>query len=204
MWYVMQVFTGDEDNTITLIHDIVDPAIYGRCFYPVRKMLRKLRGQMQRIEERMIPGYIFIVTDDVERLFGALKRVPKFTKLLGNPEEIIIPLNEKEIEWMESLGLGSDERTRNGKSEIALTRVRVAEDRTVTILSGPLENVQGRILKYDLHKRKAEIAVNFMGRDTVLHLGIEIVGTDTPADNSILSGMGTGKGKENPVGSDEL
>ena len=37
---------------------------------------------------------------------------------------------------------------------------------------------EGRIKKVHLHRRVAEVEVDFMGRKTVIHLGIELVGKD--------------------------
>lgn len=51
----------------------------------------------------------------------------------------------------------------------------MAENDEVVILSGPLENMKGMIKKINLHKRVAEVEVNFMNRKTVIYLGIELV-----------------------------
>ncbi len=59
--------------------------------------------------------------------------------------------------------------------EVGLSRVAVAENDEVVILSGPLENMKGMIKKINLHKRVAEVEVDFMNRKTVIYLGIELV-----------------------------
>ena len=59
--------------------------------------------------------------------------------------------------------------------EIGLSQVLMEQD-MVTILSGPLKSVEGKIKKINLHKRMAEVEVEFMGRKTVIYLGVEMVG----------------------------
>ena len=59
--------------------------------------------------------------------------------------------------------------------EVQISRVSVSEDDKITILSGPLKNMEGCIKKIDLHRRIAKVEVNFMNRKTVIHLGIEMV-----------------------------
>lgn len=59
--------------------------------------------------------------------------------------------------------------------EVELSQVAVSEDDVVTILSGPLKNMEGYIRKIDLHRRIAKVEVDFMNRKTVIHLGIEMV-----------------------------
>ena len=57
-----------------------------------------------------------------------------------------------------------------------ISQVSVSEDDEITILSGPLKNMEGYIKKIDLHRRIAKVEVDFMNRKTVIHLGIEMVG----------------------------
>ena len=59
--------------------------------------------------------------------------------------------------------------------EIGLSQIQADGD-AITILSGPLKNMEGYIRKIHLHRRIAEVEVDFMGRKTVIHLGIEMVG----------------------------
>ena len=49
-------------------------------------------------------------------------------------------------------------------------------DREVVILDGPLKNQEGRIVRYNLHKREVTVRIPFMGNDVELRLGIEMVG----------------------------
>ena len=67
------------------------------------------------------------------------------------------------------------ETTEDESNEVGLSQV-TAEGDAVVVLSGPLKSMEGRIKKLNLHKRIAEIEVEFMNRKTILHLGIEIVG----------------------------
>lgn len=60
--------------------------------------------------------------------------------------------------------------------EVQLSQVSVSDNDVITILSGPLKNMEGRIKKIDLHRRMAKVEVDFMNRKTVIHLGIEMVG----------------------------
>lgn len=62
------------------------------------------------------------------------------------------------------------------RMEVPVSQISVSENDAVTILSGPLKNVEGQIKKINLHGRIAEVEVDFMNRKTVIHLGIEMVG----------------------------
>lgn len=62
---------------------------------------------------------------------------------------------------------------------VELSQVGFDENNQVIILSGPLKDLQGQIKKINLHKRIAEVEMEFLGRKTVFHLGIELLGEMT-------------------------
>ena len=195
LYYVLQVAPGMEDQTERLIKGQVRKGIYGRCFHPLRRVKKKFGGEWRDFHEKLLPGYVFITSDAVKELYQELRRVPKLTKLLGKEEELFVSLCEKDVEWLERLmGTACENRktVRNENGEesgadadeedgllqtvpVGLSQVAVGQD-TVTILSGPLKDMKGTIRKIHLHRRIAEVEVDFMSRKTVIYLGIEIVG----------------------------
>ena len=116
---------------------------------------------------------VFISSDFVRELYLELRKVPVLTKLLGKDEELFVALHDEETQWLEELI--SPEQQEIGSVEVGLSQVLAEEDR-ITVLSGPLKHMEGRIKKINLHRRIAEVEVEFMNRKTVLFLGIEMVG----------------------------
>ena len=171
LYYVIQVDKGMENKAENQIGIIVDEGLYGHCFHPMRRMKKKFRGEWKEQHEKLLPGYVFITSDRIQELYKQLRKVPTFTKLLGKEDEQFIPLSKQEEEWLERITKSSDQNM-----EVQLSQVSVAEDDTVTILSGPLKDMEGCIKKIDLHRRFAKVEVDFMNRKTVIHLGIEMVG----------------------------
>lgn len=197
MFYVLQVAPGTEDRTEALIRRRVESGVYSRCFHLLRHVRKKYRGEWKDVHEKLLPGYVFVTSNSAMGLYQELKRVPMLTKMLGRDGELFVALREGEVEWLEALlgmeeGMGGDESdsgiqmnmvadmedvvSADGCAiEVGLSQVLVENDRVV-ILSGPLKNVEGRVKKYNLHKRVAEVEVEFMGRKTVIYLGVEMVG----------------------------
>lgn len=171
MYYVIQVAAGMEDKAENQIGIVVGDRLYDRCFHPMRRMKKKFRGEWRELHEKLLPGYVFITSDCIQELYKELKRVPAFTKLLGKEDEQFISLPAQEVEWLERV-MGSLDQN----MEVQISQVSVSEDDVITILSGPLKDMEGCIKKIDLHRRIAKIEVDFMNRKTVIHLGIEMVG----------------------------
>ncbi len=171
MYYVMQVATGTEDRVEEQVRVIVGNGLYDSCFHPMRRMKKKFRGEWKEIQEKLLPGYVFIRSGCVRELYQELQAVPAFTKLLGKDSGQFIPLSKKEAGWLERMIESPDQGT-----EVQLSQVSVTENDEITILSGPLKNMEGCIRKIDLHRRIAKVEVDFMNRKTIIHLGIEMVG----------------------------
>lgn len=170
MYYVIQVTSGMEDKVEEQIRILVEKELYGRCFHPIRHVKKKIRGEWKELREKLLPGYVFITSDDVRELYLKLKYVPAFTKMLGKDSEEFIPLPKHEVEWLKKITGPADDHM-----EIGLSQVSVSADDVITILSGPLKGMEGYIKKIDLHRRIAKVEVDFMNRKTVIHLGIEMV-----------------------------
>ena len=169
MWYVMQVMSRQEGQTVKMMEQSLSSEILTRCLLPMRRRKKKYHGEWQEVTEKLFPGYVFLVTDTPQLLYDELKTIPAFTKLLGSCEEPFTPLSEPDVQFLKKL------QGENGTQETGLSQVAVGEGRQVRIISGPLKNLEGKIQKINLHKRIAIVETEFMGNKSLLHLGIEIV-----------------------------
>ncbi len=182
MYYVIYVNARNESNAKSLIKKMIPDSMYSDCFYPVRLMKKKLRGKWTIVHERLIPGYIFIETDDIRSLYKELRKLPMFLRLLGKEEHDedidIYPLSDEEVRWLRTL-TGNQDKSSDDNRVVGLSQVEFDENDKVIVKSGPLLGMQGQIKKINLHKRRAEVEVDFMNQKTVIHLGIEILERST-------------------------
>ena len=83
-----------------------------------------------------------------------------------------------DISYEELVRSGAEEKKkaaggRFGEVQVGISYIDINENDEVTIVSGPLKGMKGKIKKIDLHRRIAEVETNFMGQKMNLHLGIE-------------------------------
>lgn len=169
----MQVAPGKEAETERYILERISDEYYSSCFYPVRCVRKKFHGKWYDKCEKLLPGYVFIKSEDAYKLYLELKKVPMLTRLLGQDKEFVMALTEQETAWLEKIiPVALDGVV---KAEIPLSKVEVNEENEIQILCGPLKNMEGLVKKINLHKRIAEIEVKFMGRTTIIYLGIEMI-----------------------------
>lgn len=166
MWYVIQVRAGTEENIVfQCSKKIADRAVLTRCFIPYYERKRRYEGAWHTEKKVLFPGYVFLVSDDVTRLFLSLKKVQGLTKMIGTGREIV-PLSESEVQLLQRLG---------GDDQVVETSIGVMEQDRITVSSGPLQGMEGCIRRIDRHKRLAWIEIEMMGRLMEARVGLEIV-----------------------------
>lgn len=165
MWCAVQVKGGNEAKTEAFVSEFLPKSLNARCFHLTRNRRKKYGGKWQTVRENLLPGYVFIDTDQPDAVYRELKKTPN-RKLLFSNEEFVTTLAKRETDFMERI---SDEG-----GEIGISRICIAEGGEIRYLSGPLADISHMVKKINLHQRIAEIETSFMGEKHVLYLGIEI------------------------------
>ena len=101
MYYVIFVGTGQEIQTETFIQKYIPKDLYSTCFHPTRQMKRKIQGKWVEINEKLIPGYVFVETDNIQAFYIALRQRSAFQRLLGR--ETITNQEEGTNPWKNDL-----------------------------------------------------------------------------------------------------
>ncbi len=164
MWYVMQVRVGSEENICRQCSSKLPKTALKKCFIPYYEEQRKIRGEWTTQKRVLFPGYVFLITDEIEELFHLLKNIVGLTKLLGTGEEIV-PISEKETDFLMQFG---------GEKQVVEMSAGIIEGTQIIIQSGPLRGMEGMIQKIDRHKRKAYLEVEMFGRLQKVEVGLEI------------------------------
>ena len=171
MYYVIQVKTGKEEQAIEdILKNKPDDASFD-VFAPYRKALRKYKGVMREVVERCFPGYIFVETNDVQRLFKQLYFTPGFQKILGREGDTdnFVPLDKDESRMIDILYSANNNRITE------ISNIEVREGEMIRVLDGPLAGLETQIKKVDLHKRTVTVEYMLCGRLVTSKVGINIV-----------------------------
>lgn len=168
MWYVIQVITGKEEDTVKLcLGCLANEKIENIDFF-IPHIERKIKkgGVWKTVRRVMFPGYVFVETDDPDKRFLELKKVPRFTKLLGTGYNFVA-ISEKEEKFIDRI---TDE------NDVAAVSIGDIEGESIIIKEGPLKGMEAMIKRIDRHKRIAELELEFMGNSVPVTMGLEIVG----------------------------
>ncbi|HBN57605.1 MAG TPA: transcription antiterminator [Lachnospiraceae bacterium] len=165
MWYVIQVRTGTEESIRIQCEKQIPASVLEKCCLPYYERMRRYEGAWHKEQKLLFPGYLFLISDQLEGLYLNLKSVIGLTKLIGTGREIV-PLTKEETELILRLA-GEDEL-------VEMSRGVIQEGKTV-ITDGPLKGLEGYIRKVDRHKRVAWLEIQMMGRTVETQVGVEVL-----------------------------
>ena len=164
LWYVIQTYTGKEEKLVEMIRRIVPKELYGECFVTYHEQMRHRQQENQIHIERVFPGYVFITSDEPDRLFLCLKNVPAMSKLISDGTYIFLPLAPEEAAVLEEI--------LDKQHVIRLSYVETDGRDHVAYVSGPLRSCLSRIENYQFRKRFAAVRLTLAGEEKHIRLGI--------------------------------
>lgn len=170
MWYVVQVKTGSEESVRKQYMRLYeerrqDDMPQEPCFIPRYERMKRYQGTWHKERQILFPGYVFVISSDLEQMKGCLQRVIGLTKLLGMGGTVI-PLTEEEVSFLVQFG---------GDDHVVTMSRGIVEGTQVIVTEGPLKGQEGLIRKIDRHKRKAWIEIKMFGRMQRVEVGMEVL-----------------------------
>ena len=165
-WYVIQVRNGHEKEIAEKCKILIPDTILKECFIPEFIYQKKYLGTWHEVKAVMFSGYIFMITENIEKLYVELNKIPEFTKVIGKKQEDIYPLDENEETFLKSFGKAGH--------MIEMSTGYIQGDK-IYITKGPLQGKEGLITKVDRHKRIAYLHISMFNKETVTKVGLEII-----------------------------
>ena len=181
MWYVIQTVTGKEEELTDMMNTIVERDLYRDCFIIRAEWMKRLGGQWQTQD-------VFVDSEQPEELFFSLKRVPRFSRIIGNGRFEFTPVEESEKTFLETLMRGGVPGKGNGENGYLVRRslIDTTEDGKISGIHGALRLFKDQIERISLHKRYAVVRVRFLQREQTVLLGIRL-GKDEAAEVGVQS-----------------
>ena len=165
MWYVIQVKTGREEIVRQWLSALADHRLYEDCRIIDYETKKKRSGRWQIERKKAFPGYLFLITEQIEAMRQQLQRIPEFTKVLGTDGEIV-PLSQEEERFLQQLA---------GDGQCVEMSYGIQAGDQVMIESGPLRGMESFVRKINRHKRTAIVEITMFMEKREITLGLEIL-----------------------------
>jgi transcriptional antiterminator NusG len=163
-YYAIQVWTGSEQRFLALTgRTLAD--LDATLLWPRRSLRIRKAGRWHDSIAPIFPGYLFLQVAEINsRIFAELKRTPAFVRFLPQNESLA-PLDRADQELLgHFLGFGEIV-----KKSIAY----FDENRRIRIVSGPLKNLEGMIVRVDRRKGRARVRLEMYADSFEVDFGFE-------------------------------
>ena len=135
-----------------------------KAIVPVRILKERNRGVTKQVIKPLMQGYVFIFSDiKIEpRMIGPVENTIKLLQYQSGEYELVGP----DLEYAEFISAN------NGVLGISDV---ICEGRDVKVLSGPLEEYKGTIIKLDKRKQRVLLRVSLGGIERDISLSVNIL-----------------------------
>ena len=165
MWCVMRVRVGSEESVRLQCQKKLSSDLLKGCYVFYYQEKKHIQGEWVIRENILFPGYVFMVTEQADRLSDELIRIKGFAKLLEAGSEVAA-LTEDEVDFLTVFG---------GKEQTVEMSEGVIEQSRIRVYSGPLVGKERYISRIDRHKRRAYLEMPMFGERQKVRVGLEIV-----------------------------
>ncbi|MCK5848511.1 MAG: antiterminator LoaP [Caldisericia bacterium] len=163
-WFCIFVQTGHEERVRIRLKRNLE--IQLNMIIPQRQVRQRVLGKWNEIRKPIFPGYILVNNSMDGTECYRINRTEKVVKVLTDQEGFPKPILESELAPILNL-------IRDG--EIILPSKVIAAGNSIQVISGPLLNMEGYVKKVNLRKGRAQIVLDFMGKEKKIDLGIEVL-----------------------------
>ncbi|OPZ92820.1 MAG: hypothetical protein BWY74_01402 [Firmicutes bacterium ADurb.Bin419] len=171
-WYALHVKTGAEDDVEQFLHYHFDK---NEChsIVPKRKLTEVRKGKCYEVIKIFFPGYVLVNLDMNTDIYYIIRKIPNVYTFLKQDGEYYSKISDEEIspilELMKDIDI------------IDFSKIFI-EDSKVSVNSGPLLGMEGLIRKVDKRRGRAKVAINFIGSEKTVDLGVKILNNQKKSD----------------------
>jgi len=178
-YYVIQVQTQGEESFMKLADEQLADADV-KLSWPRRALTIRRAGRLRETLAPLFPGYVFLEAEEVTiDVYWALRRTPGFYRFLESNTDIR-PLEREERQLvMHFLSFGEIVR----KSQVVFD----ANSR-IQVVGGPLEGLEGLIVKVDKRKGRAKVRLDLYSNSFLVDLGFDILSVEKTAERNVRQG----------------
>ena len=162
-WYTVKVQSNRERSVseklkMEMMRDFKEEV---NVLIPSQTLSMMKNGKVQKKEQLLYPGYIFVETESIDKVLHFSKIINGMNNVLKDPQGNPIVMRKSEIERM----TGEVE-----ERKLSVDKGLYAIGQEVSVINGPFASFRGKIQTIDYEKDKIKIEVSIFGRATIVDL----------------------------------
>ena len=163
-YFVIHLKTRSEDEFIARAESMLDDG-EARFIWLRRSLRIRKRGEWIETLAPIFPGYLFVEAQEISpELFLKVKRIPGFFRFLLSNENIV-PLSQVDVQLISHfLSFGQ---------VVEKSVVYFDAGKRIRVVSGPLKELEGKIIKVDRRKGRAKVKLDMFENSFLIDFGFE-------------------------------
>lgn len=162
-WYVLQCREGQEEMIIRSCRQRLSFMAMEKAFSFCCERLWRVDGKWEPMRKKMFPGYVFLESSYPDLLFVELEQYREFLKVMEEPGYLFSVYADEEQNLRKLCGnyyyLGiSYGYKKNG---------------TNYITGGPLKGMENQVIRFDWHRRFAQVELCIARKKSIIWAGLE-------------------------------
>ena len=165
MWCALKCRRGEEENIMDACRKRIPREMMQDIFVFTYDRLRRYEGEWHMETKLMFPDYVFLETEDIQRLSEELEPYREFVQVLEGSDMLwrVCPQEERFLRRLCGNG-----------HHLSMSRGYIMDGRTY-VTRGPLKGLERQIRKIDRHKRIARIEAPEVSGEDASDLRLPVV-----------------------------
>lgn len=165
MWCALKCRRGEEENIMDACRKRIPRETMQDIFVFTYDRLRRYEGEWHMETKLMFPDYVFLETEDIQRLSEELEPYREFVQVLEGSDMLwrVCPQEERFLRRLCGNG-----------HHLSMSRGYIMDGRTY-VTRGPLKGLERQIRKIDRHKRIARIEAPEVSEEDASDLRLPVV-----------------------------
>ena len=163
-YYALHIRTRAEDDYLARAKAVFDENEV-QLIWLRRSLKIKRRGEWIETLAPIFPGYLFVEAEDMTpELYMKFRRIPGFFRFL-NSNDNIVPLSPDDrdlVSYFLTFGQVVDKST-----------VYFDNGNRIRVISGPLKELEGKIIKVDRRKGRAKVRLDMFTQSFLIDFGFD-------------------------------
>jgi transcriptional antiterminator NusG len=163
-YYAIHVKTRSEEDYLTRAKSHIENG-EAQIIWLRRSLKIRRRGEWIESLAPIFPGYLFVDVEEMSpELFLKFKRIPGFLRILQNNNNIVhLSNSDRElVAYFISFG-----------EVVKKSTVYFDTGNKIRVVSGPLKELEGKIIKVDRRKGRAKVRLDMFNQSFLIDLGFD-------------------------------
>lgn len=169
-WYAVLTQSGMEKKAKSILEERIKKQnlddFFGHIVIP-SQMIERIdeKGKKKLVEQKMMPGYIFLQMEMTDPAYHCVKDTPKVLNFIGAaPNKAPPSLSDEEVDRV------LNRAVHVAKEQAAKPKVIFEKGEKVKVIDGPFTNFVGDIDEVKADKMKLRLLISVFGRQTPVEI----------------------------------